>query len=228
MVDYVTPEHARRGSVAQRSLAFQAAGRHSARVRWLRRLIVAGSVLGLLGFLVVLIFDPFSKISGKVSISSATFNGSKITMELPKLSGFRADGRPYDVRAASGIQDVKFPNIIELNQIEAKFTTGDNTVIRLVSLLGTYDSSKDFMHFTKDVRITSETGYDALLKSADMDFKAGTVSTTEPVTVATRNFTIASDQMNMRDNGNMILFAGHVRSTLLPTADEPDQKAQVK
>ena len=47
-------------------------------------------------------------------------------MELPKLSGYRQDGRRYDVRAASGVQDIKVPNIIELNQMDATFETGDN------------------------------------------------------------------------------------------------------
>jgi lipopolysaccharide export system protein LptC len=224
------PNHPAHGAGSRRS-AFRAAGVHSARVRWLRRGILVVSAVGILALLAVTLFDPFSKIPGRISISQATLNGSRITMELPKLSGFRADGRPYEVRASSGVQDIKTPSIVELNDIEARVTMSDNAVVRLASAKGVYDSSKDFMRFTQDVRITSEAGYDVRLKTAEMDFKAGTVISRDPVTVATRNITIASDRLSIAQGGNVIVFDGNVQSTLLPgpeAADKPDNKAPAR
>lgn len=219
-----TPEEAER----RRLRAFKAAGQHTSRVRWLRRAILFGSGFGILALLGVAFFDPFGKIPGSVSVSGATLNGSRITMALPKLSGFRTDGRPYEVRASSGVQDIRTPSIIELSDIEARVTMADNAVVHLGSAKGIYNSSKDFMRFTQDVRITSDTGYDVRLKSAEMDFKTGGVVSNEPVTVATNTITIAAQRLNIAQSGNVITFEGDVRSTLLPGADTPDKKAQPK
>ncbi len=66
-------------------------------------------------------------------------------MELPKLSGFRPDGRPYEVRAKSGVQDVRTPKVIELNEIEARIRTADDTNVNISAPRGVYDSAADTM-----------------------------------------------------------------------------------
>ena len=216
LADARRPQRSSPSAPSTRARAFRAAGRHTSRVRWLRRGIFIGSALGVLALIVVAFFDPFSKIPGKISISSATFTGSQISMESPKLSGFRNDGRPYEVRATRGVQDVRTPNTVALEDIEARLTMQDNAVVHLVAPEGVYDSSKDFMRFSHAVHITSDAGYDARLKSADADFKAGTVVSKDPVTVATKNATIAADRLTITQSGAVITFEGHVDSTLLP------------
>ena len=219
------PERSLPAATSNRSRAFKAAGRHSSRVRWLRRGILLGSGVAVLALVVIAFFDPFGKIPGKISISSATLNGSRITMEQPKLAGFRNDGRPYEVRATRGIQDVRSPNIVELEDIEARVTMQDSGVVRLVAPQGVYDSQKDFMRFSRTVHITSESGYDARLQTADADFKTGNVVSKDPVTVATKNATIAADRLAIAQNGAVITFEGHVTSTLLPQPAAADRKA---
>ena len=73
---------------------FRAAARHSRVVRFLRFAIPAGIVAIISTLLVATFFNPFRLITtfpidpGKISLS-----GTKIVMELPRLSGFTTDSR---------------------------------------------------------------------------------------------------------------------------------------
>jgi lipopolysaccharide export system protein LptC len=195
-----------------RSRAFARARRHSRRVVVLRRAILVGSVAIVAAVLAIFWFDPFGRLPKELSVDGAHINGSHVTLEAPKLSGYREDGRPYDLRAASGVQDVRKPNIIELSQIVGRFETNDQATVNLTAPTGVFDSSRDFMKLLGDVRITSTKGFDVRMKSADMDFKAGTVVSNDPVTVVTGNGTIVSDRVDIADSGKRITFVGNVRS----------------
>jgi lipopolysaccharide export system protein LptC len=205
---------------ATRSRAFRAAGRHSTRVVFLRRAILILSVLGIASLIVVSFFNPFGALPQNVTISGGNLNGTRVTMELPKLTGFRKDGRPYEVRASSGVQDVRQPNIIELNDLDAKLAMADQTTVRVAAPNGVYDSTREFMDFKGDVRIKSDSGYDIAMNSAQMDFKAGTVVSDKPVTVLMTNGTVHADRLNIIDNGRIITFEGNVRSTLMVDKDK--------
>ncbi|HEV2575298.1 LPS export ABC transporter periplasmic protein LptC [Methylocella sp. CPCC 101449] len=204
-----------------RAQAFVKADRHSRRVRRLRRLIIVGSSIAIVAFLGALIFNPFRDLPGNVSIGQATLNGTKVTMELPKLSGFRPDGRPYEVRAKSGVQDVRTPKVIELNEIEARIRTADDTNVNISAPRGVYDSAADTMALASDaaegrIRITSSSGYDIVLRSADVRFKDSTMTSDEPVTVRMKNNTVSADKLEIADKGSVVIFSGNVKSTIVP------------
>jgi lipopolysaccharide export system protein LptC len=139
-------------------------------------------------------------------------DGTRVTMEQPRLAGYRKDGRPYEVNANSGVQDIRQPNLIELNTLDAKIGMADQSTLHVVSTSGLYDSLREFMDFSKPVRIKSPT-YDIDMKSAKMDFKAGTVATDQDVKVLLSTGEILADRMNILDNGQNIVFEGKVRST---------------
>lgn len=204
-----------------RARAFAKADRHSRRVRRLRRLIIVGSGLAIAGFIAALFWNPFSALPGNVSIGQATLNGTKVTMELPKLSGFRPDGRPYEVRAKSGVQDIRTPKVIELNEIEARIRTADDTNVNISAPRGIYDSSADTMVLASDaaegrIRVTSSSGYDVVLRSANIHFKDSTMTSDEPVTVRMKNNTVSADKLEIADKGSVVVFSGNVKSTIVP------------
>lgn len=208
----------------RRRAAFRAAARHSRLVRWLKIAILCGSLAGVAGLLMVGLYDPFGRIPGHISIGGASLNGSQVTMEKPKLTGYKRDGRPYELLAASGVQDLKTPSLVQLNEIDAHITMPDDSIVRLVSSQGLYNSKTDFMHLPNAVRVTSNAGYDARLQSADLDFKAGTIVTGQPVTVTARSATIAADALAIAQSGTVVVFTGNVRSTLIRGAEAPKAK----
>ncbi len=198
--------------------AFRAAGRHTARVRVLRRLVLAGALGGSLLVVVFAFFNPFRIAIPNVSIDGVGLNGSKVTMEHPKLSGFRSDGRPYDLVAKSAIQDARTPSVLELHEIDAHVTMADKSVVHIVSDVGTYDSSKETMQLTSAIHLTSDNGLDARMKSAFIEFKTGLVDTREPLTIVMTTGTVSADAMHMTDNGKVATFEGHVHTTVTPAS----------
>ncbi len=196
-----------------RKAAFRDADRHSARVRFLRRVILVGSFGAIVAVVGIGMFDPFSRLPKNISAAHTGLDGTRITMEAPKLSGYRQDGRPYELHAATGVQDIRKPSIIELHEVDARFTLSDSSVAHLESPAGTFDNQRNFMTFPGQVQITTNSGYDIHLQSAEMDFKAGTVSSNDPVSVRMTRGMIAADRLSTTEGNQKITFDGNVQST---------------
>lgn len=215
------PPSARDGGAGGRGVrieAFRAADRHTARVRLLRRLVLSGAVLGTVAVVVFAFFNPFRAVIPGVTIDGLGLNGSKVTMQHPKLTGFRADGRPYDLLASAAVQDAKTPNMLELHDIDAHVTMADQSIVHIVSAAGLYDSSKETMQLKTAIHLTSDKGLDAHLQSAFIVFKTGAVDTSDPVTVVMTTGTVTADSMHMTDNGATVTFEGHVQTTMTPAS----------
>lgn len=204
---------------ADKSGAFRAAARHSRHVRLMRRLLVGGGLAGVAG-LALYTFDPFGGvIPAGVSVASVGLDGTRVTMSHPRLSGYRNDGRPYQITASEAVQDLKTPTRFELHDMDARLTMQDSTVTHLTSAAGTYDSKQDLMDLTSQVLISSDAGLDVRAQDAHVEFRSGSVVTRNPVSVAMRGNTIAADGMRMVDNGRQVTFEGHVRTTFAPADD---------
>lgn len=204
---------------------YRAAVRHSRRVRLLRRAIPVGAVLAVGAILFFAFFEPFKSLPGNVSVGAITLNGTKVTMELPKLTGFKKDMRPYEVNARWAAQDVKKPNIIELKEITARIALQDRSYANVEALNGVYDSGADKLDLKDDVRVRTDAGYDVRMKSAQIEFKAGNVTSTDPVSVKFTGGTIEAAGLNMVDNGQRIVFNGRVRTKMKVVPDEPKTPA---
>lgn len=216
-----------RAYAADRDIAFRETQRHSARVRWFKRGIVFGS-LGITGALVALsVFNPLSNLPGGFAIDKATLSGTRITMDQPRMNGFRKDGRPYNVRARTGVQDVRNPGVIELNEVVARIEAGDNNIINVLAPEGVFDSGADKLKLTAPasagyITIKSTSGFDIRLRSADMNVKSGQMISEDPVAVRMTNGTIDANRLEVRDNGRTISFSGNVRSLFKPQGAEDE------
>jgi lipopolysaccharide export system protein LptC len=209
--------------------AFRAARRHSRVVRLFRKAIPVGAALSLAVFVLGPILRPLGAIGG-LSMGPISLSGSKVTMEKPKLTGFRKDNRPYEVTAISAAQDIRKPNIVELNMMKARLETEQGGWVRLESKSGVFDSQKEQMQLTDQIRVATDAGYEAFLKSADIDFKAGTIRSKEPVKVNMGAITITADTLDVSDNGKIIVFNGRV-NTLIDNSQEaqpPEKKPAIR
>lgn len=227
MTDLVEPLDGRlewHEDTSRRAAAFRAAGRHSMRVRLLKSVMIFGSIVLVAGIAVIGLLDPFRK-AGELtdfSVASLGVNGSKVTMELPHLAGFRQDGRPYDLRAKSMTQDLKKPNAFDLIGVDGVIGMGDKGSAKVTANTGHYDNTLNAMDLMGDVHVRSNAGYEAFLQDAHIDFKSSNVSTRKPVRAMMNTTTVVSDRMAVSDSGKHLIFEGHVRSRLVPqqTANE--------
>lgn len=201
---------------------FKAARRHSARVRVLRRAAIAGSLLAIAIVSSVALWNPLRRLPGDISAGRVGLDGTKVTLDFPKISGVQKDGRPFEIKARSGIQDLTAPNIIELLGIESRIGTADASTTWVNAARGIYDSLHDKMTLEGDIRIKNSAGYDILLKTARIDFKTGGLVSGEPVKVILDGGTVAAKQLDVSDNGHKISFGGEVTSMIDTGAGAPE------
>ncbi|MFV0281166.1 MAG: LPS export ABC transporter periplasmic protein LptC [Rhodoblastus sp.] len=212
----------------RRPTAFVDAGRHTARVQFLRRAIIAVCVgaVGLIGFIVV--FDPLHRLQIGFSIASVGLEGTRITMDKPRLSGFRADGLPYEVKANSVVQDTRRPKVFELDQVDAKLGGKGGSTTFIQAAKGLYDSETDKLDLSGAVRVRSPGQFDMKLSQADVDMRASRVESRQPVVVDLPNGRINAAGAIFEDATRKLEFIGPVQSQFHDdTTDAPTPDAQV-
>mgnify|MGYP001236406213 CR=1 FL=1 len=192
---------------------FSKARRHSRWVRFAKIAIPLGSLIALGIVITLAYFNPFRNIEG-LSVGAIGVNGTQVTMESPKLTGFRNDNRPYEVTASQATQDVRKPNFVELKDLRARIVTDDKgSAARLQAAFGVLDTQKEQMNLRQEVRVHTDAGQQVDLRSAFVDFKAGRVLSEEPVTVTLSNGLIEAEGLEVTENGKIMHFKGRVRTT---------------
>jgi lipopolysaccharide export system protein LptC len=197
------------------------------RVRLIRRAAIAGSALAIVLVLAAALTAPLRRLPADISVGRVGLDGTKLTLDFPKISGLQKDGRPFDIKARSAIQDIKKPNVVELLGIEATIGTANASTTWVSAERGIYDSSHDKMTLEGDIRIKNSIGYDIWLKTARIDFKTGGLVSEEPVKVILDSGTVAAKQLDVTDNGRKVSFGGEVTSTIETEGSEPKAAATV-
>ena len=200
---------------------FKAASQHTARVRWFRRVAITGSLLAVVLIPAAVLLNPLRRLPVDISIGKVGVDGTKITVESPKITGVQKNGHPFEIRARSGIQDIAVPNITELLDIDSKIGAADASTTWVRAARGVYDNLHDKMTLEGNVQIKNSSGYDIRLKTARIDFKTGGLVSDGPVKVNLAGGTVAAQQLDVSDNGHKVSFGGDVNSVIDSGADEP-------
>lgn len=223
----LSPQYDERSRLAdfggRRPTAFVDAGRHSARVQFLRRaiVIVCVSAVALIGF--ILLFDPLHRLQLGFAISGVGLDGTRITMDRPRLSGYRADGQPYEIKAKSVVQDTRRPKKFELEQVEANLGVKDGSTTSIHALAGAYDAETDKLELTGSIRVANRGRYEMNLKSASIDLRANSIVSRDPVSVALSSGRVEAAGATYEESSQKIEFLGPVHSEF--TDNSPDASA---
>ncbi|WP_205789902.1 LPS export ABC transporter periplasmic protein LptC [Microvirga makkahensis] len=215
----ITTQDSRVSRPAARTHAFRKARRHSRWVRFAKIAIPSGSILAMASVALFAYFEPFKQIEN-LSFDNIGVDGTSVTMEAPRLTGFKNDNRPYEVTASAATQDVRKPNFVELKDLRARIVTDDRgSVARLEADIGVLNTQKEQMNLRQSVRVTTDAGQEVQMQSAFVDFKSGSVTSTEPVTVILGdNGRIEAKGLKVVDNGKVLSFKGRVHTTFMPSA----------
>jgi lipopolysaccharide export system protein LptC len=193
------------------------ARRHSLLVRLLRIGLPLGVIIGLTALVLVTYFKPmqiFEKLPGLSG--NLGIQGSKITMQLPKIAGFTRDSRAYELTAENAVQDIASPDVIELQNLRAKMEMQDKDVVNMTAKAGTYNTKGDKIILRDQIVVTSGQGYSARLREAAVDMKQGNVVSDQPVEVTLPNGLLLSNGMEIAESGAVIRFNRGVVLTLDP------------
>jgi len=187
--------------------AVRVAGRHSVAVRVVRIGLPIAVVIGLTGLVLntyfkpMQIFEKLPSVSGKLAVQ-----GSKITMELPRIAGFTRDQRAYELNAETAVQDIAKPDIVELQNLRAKMELQDKDVVQVTANAGTYNTKADKIVLRDQIVVTSQQGYKAVLREAAVEMKKGNVISEQPLEITLPNGTLKANRLEIIDSGDVIRF----------------------
>ncbi|ATQ68521.1 MULTISPECIES: LPS export ABC transporter periplasmic protein LptC [Methylosinus] len=214
------------GLIAARPDAIPEARRHTQRVARLRRFLIWGSagivVAALLGALV----RSLSFLPVNLSFSRIVTQGTRITIESPKLVAYRKDGRPYELRARTAVQDLDHPDIYELNELEVRITNDSDGVIILTSQRGVYDGGKDEAALSGDAHIYDGTRFDMKTAAATIDFRGGLVTSTTPTTLMLDESVVTAQACEFSQTEKRATFTGAVHTTFPGDEDAPPEATE--
>jgi lipopolysaccharide export system protein LptC len=207
--------------VLPRQNAFPEALRHTSRVTRLRRWILwgAGGVVGVVGL--GLLIGSLRFLPADLSLARVALKGSRIVIESPKLVGYRKDGRPYEVRAVVGAQDLANPEVFELERLEVRVeNTKDNSIV-MSAQKGVYNRKVDRADMTGGVNIRDDKNFDMQLESAVMDLKSSTMTSEKPVLLKIDGGEVTAHSVEFSQKDRRASFAGGVHSVLYGEGDAP-------
>lgn len=206
---------------APRRDAVPAAKRHSARVarfrraiQWLVAVIVGGSAA-------VIGVQSLGSLPVDLRFARIGLKGSRITIETPRLVGYRQDGRPYELRARIGVQDLATPDVFELEGVDVRVETGPNDAVLLSSASAVYNAKTDRADLDGGVHIYDNKAFDLRLSRAEMNLKAGALTSDRPATLLLGKVTITADGAEFTQADRRVSFAGHVHTLIKGEEDGP-------
>lgn len=191
---------------------FARAHRHSRFVRFVKRALPVTLFVAL----VVLIALPIARqltavIELPFEVGAMHLSGTRLTMEVPKLSGFTDDGRAYRVNASTASQDLTNPDVLDLTDVDARMELANKNWASVKSPEGSVDTKRQVIWLRNGVDLASGSGYAGRLKDAEVDTKAGSVVTNNPVVLTYKDGKLVADRMTVTERGNRAFFEGHVQ-----------------
>lgn len=212
-------QHIQTLSNEQRFKAFRQAKRHSKFVRLLK---IVFPVLALSVTSLYFISSSFEVSVGdlKAGIERLEVSKDELTMVNPRLEGYTNKNGKYLVLADAAIQNLKNPDMIELNAIDAQLTEQDESWSRVLAATGSFHTKKEFLQLRGGIKVTSSTGMNADLDAADLDMKKQIIVSKSPVNVRMPSGTVEAEQMTLLGDDNEVVFEGnvHVRLQRSPPA----------
>jgi lipopolysaccharide export system protein LptC len=195
---------------------FRSAARHSRLVRFLRFAIPAIIVIIAAVILMATFFNPFRGLMAAFPIDprKLSLSGTKLIMELPRVTGFTTDQRPYELTARAAAQDLTKLEILELTEISAKVELRDGQHVDITSINGVYDTKAEVLRLNDHIIVNSTSGYEGRLSEATVYISSGNIVSESPVEVKLPNGLLTANRLEVQDNGAIIKFSGDVEMNL--------------
>jgi lipopolysaccharide export system protein LptC len=140
-------------------------------------------------------------------------------MQQPRIAGFTRDNHRYDLTAQAAGQDLKNPDMVELQGIHATMEMQDDASVTMTAQNGLFNSKTELLTLTNNIVVTSTNGHEALLSEAVLDTRAGKIVSESPVFVKTPTATINANRMEVTDGGDLMRFERGVVVMLTPDSE---------
>ncbi len=202
----------------------RSAGRHSRFVRVLRIVLPVAVVLAIGAYVVLTYYNPMEALARLPSVSGKLgVQGSKITMESPKIAGIGRNQRGYQLTAETAVQDITKPDQLELKNLRADIEMADTDILVVTAKTGTYHTKLDKVTLREHVVFTTAQGLNAKMREAVVDMKKGTLQSDQAVDFKLPSGRVQANGVEIEDSGELVRFTRGVVFDL-DAADEPETK----
>lgn len=198
-------------SRAEIATRYARARRHSLFVRILRYALPVLSIIGVIVFVVIAYVLP--ELPAGISAASIDITHNTIVMKDPHVSGFLRGGRTYEIRADRAEQSLENTKVATLTNIAATIGFGNGDSAKVLAPHGTYFADRQRILLGDEIRFTTTTGVVGMLKTADIDMVAGTMTTDQPLDFRSGDNSITAAGVHVSDKGERIKFTGPVKVT---------------
>ena len=203
--------------------AVRAAGRHSRFVRVLRALLPVAVVLAIGAYVLLNHYNPMAALASLPSVSGKLgVQGSKITMESPKIAGIGRNQRGYQLTAETAVQDIAKPDQLELKNLRAEIEMADSDILAVTAKTGTYHTKMDKVILREHVVFTTAQGLNAKMREAVIDMKKGTLQSEQFVDFKLPSGRVQANGVEIEDSGEVVRFTRGVIFDM--DAGEPEAK----
>jgi lipopolysaccharide export system protein LptC len=184
---------------------YRRALRHSRAVRWLRAVLLLAIAVVLIG-VAAENYLPITGLRLPAEIGKLVIRGNTIIMQDPRLTGYTTDSRPYEFKAKAAQQDITKPDLVGLQEINAKIEMADKSMVRLSADTGVYNMKTDMLTLRDNIHLVSTTGYEARLSQASVDMTKGNVVSDTPVWVKLLDGDLNAKRLEIIDKGDVLRF----------------------
>lgn len=154
-------------------------------------------------FSFVLAKDRVDEASERMRVDAATYRGET------------NDGRPFELTAGSAIQRTSDTPEVELRRLSARIDGRDGRSI-VSAPSGRYDMRTDRLRIAGPVRVDGASGYGLEGEAVDVDIRARTVRSDNPVTGDLPIGTFAAGRMQADVGGRVVVLEGGARLRITP------------
>jgi lipopolysaccharide export system protein LptC len=185
----------------------RASRRHSRIVRFTRVALPVGIVIALTALVLVTYLEPMRMleklpaVSGKLAIQ-----GSKITMEAPRIAGFTRDSRSYEMTAETAVQDIAKPDVVDLKNLRATVELPGPNLVQISSGSGVYNTKTEQLLMRDQVTFATAHGYRGKLREAAVDVKQGNIVSDHPVELVLPDGLLKANRIEILESGDLVRF----------------------
>jgi lipopolysaccharide export system protein LptC len=159
-------------------------------------------------------FEPLRILDKVPAVGKLGVQGSKITMELPKIAGFTRDSRSYEMTAETAIQDMARPDLVELKNLRANVEMPGANMIEITAGSGIYNTKSEQLVMRDKVTFATSQGYRGKMAEATVNVKQGHIVSEQPVELALPDGLLKANRLEIVNSGDVIRFDGGVVLTL--------------
>ncbi len=185
----------------------RAGGAYTAAVRrW--RILLPLLALGIIG--AILAWPQLDTTPVEVTVSDVEVESNTINMINPRYRGQTEKGEPFLVQADAARQTMQDPALVELDRIRAELETKDGA-LTLSAPTGRYHTTDKQLALDGPVALNSAMGYTLAAGNLRYDVAMGAGGSDQPLTADGPMGSIRADRFEVTEEGNRIIFSGHVK-----------------